>query len=107
MPRSVACRRALVAATVAITCALSAHAATSAYASASSEFPVGGPAMSGAYDQAVSYWQQTPCKGQVTITWAPMDGGVNALADWKTTDTSRPDQFFDCRITFNETQPYD
>jgi len=88
------------------TCALMA-AAPAAVASPADQFPVGGDAMTQAWNQAVGHWQATPCHGHVKIQWAALDPSVNALAHWAATDPSRPETFTNCSITFNTAQPYD
>ena len=72
-------------------------------------FPVGGPAMQAAIGVSAAYWRTTPCNGDFTVSWEPMDRMTNATASWRNpTDAwNNPDENFDCEIRFNTEADYD
>jgi hypothetical protein len=52
-----------------------------------------------AQHRAETYWQATPCQGQIQVQAAPL-GTDNAQSVYTTTDGD-PANFADCRIVFN------
>ena len=62
-----------------------------------------------AADVAKSYWQATPCAGQVAITWTPLAPTTNATSSWANPIGAydAPEQNSACAIDFNSALDWD
>lgn len=74
-----------------------------------SQFAVDSPAMVKAELIAVEHWNVSPCRGNVSVSWAPLDPTVNASSNWWNPVEAYGNAGANsrCTITFNRVQKFD
>jgi hypothetical protein len=72
-------------------------------------FAVDSPAMVQAELVAVKYWNTSPCAGNVSISWAPLDPSINAASTWwnPVAAYGNASANSQCKITLNQNQDFD
>lgn len=81
-----------------------AHAADPA-----TDFAPGTSPVTAAEEISKSYWQATPCGGQVSIVWMTLGEGTNATSTWTNPvgQYDAPEQNTSCQIAFNKALAWD
>jgi len=85
-------------------------AAPSAFAAdPATDFAAGSAPVQAATDVAKTYWQATPCAGNVTITWMALSESTNATSTWANPvgQYDAPEQNSNCQIAFNSALTWD
>jgi hypothetical protein len=89
--------------------ALSVAAAPAQAADPATDFAPDSAPVVAAQEISKSYWQATPCAGQVSITWMALGEGTNATSTWANPvgQYDAPQLNSDCQIAFNSALAWD
>jgi hypothetical protein len=73
------------------------------------EAPITTDSAAAAAEIAKTYWQATPCAGQVAVSWTPLDPATNATSTWSNPVSAydAPEQNSACSIAFNSALEWD